>query len=107
MRKFVVSAAVLLLVTGLFAAWGVSAQDKDSRWAYVENQTGDGITLSYAEKVDGDAAKSQLPVLSGATVKLDTTVVKGEVCAWRMPPLKPAEKIGCRALSAGDHWVIR
>jgi len=107
MKKFTVLAVVLLLAIGLAAVSGLSAQQGAARLAIVENQTGDGITLSYAETVGGSASKSQVPLRQGQTIQLDPAKLQGEVCAWKMPPLKVAEKIGCRTLKAGDHWVIR
>jgi len=107
MKKFIVVTAVLLLAIGLSAVSGLSAQQGNARLAIVENQTGDGITLNYAETVSGTTSKSQVPLRQGQTIQLDPAKIQGEVCAWKMPALKVAEKIGCRTLKAGDHWVIR
>jgi len=93
---FVLGAAVL-----------VSAAGKETRWAYVENQTNSDIVVAYEEvTTNGNRAKTQIRVSPGETARFDTTVIQGEACAWGGKEYSPSEKIGCRTLRPGDHWVI-
>jgi hypothetical protein len=96
----------LLLLLGVAMAAGSAA--KETRWAYVENQTGDYIALRFTEVVPGgNKATTGIQVHPGETKRLDATAIDGEVCAWRAKELQPAEKIGCRTLRPGDRWVVR
>lgn len=101
-------ACVLL---GLLLALGASsllgAADRETRWAYVENQTNSTIALRFDEVVaGGHRATTGVRVYAGENKKLDATTIQGEVCAWGAQEYKPAEQIGCRTLRPGDHWVI-
>jgi hypothetical protein len=104
MKRLACFTLCLALAAGLFV--GLSPAAKETRWAFVENQTNDTLTLAYEETINGQKAKSQVPLYSGQVRRLDTTSVKGEVCVWRADEYKPAEKLGCKTLSPGDHWVI-
>jgi hypothetical protein len=79
---------------------------KETRWAYVENQTNDTLTLAYESTVNGQKAKTQDPLYPGQVKRFDATIINGEVCVWRADELRPAEKLACRTLSPGDRWVI-
>jgi hypothetical protein len=96
----------LALLMGL--AISPAASDRETRYAFVVNQTNETIVLAYDEMISGNKARSQEQVYPGQTKRLDTTKVQGDVCAWdaREGSLEPAKKLDCRTLSPGDHWVI-
>lgn len=106
MRRLFLLTACLALFALLLAGLQIGAANKQTRWAYVDNQTNDSLALAYDENIDGQTAKSRSVVYAGQMIRLDTTKLTGEVCAWRTPDLKPAEKIACRTLRPGDHWVV-
>jgi hypothetical protein len=97
---------VLALVLGF--ASGLAAGEKETRYAFITNQTNDIVVLRYDEIISGNKAKSAVQVYVGETKRLDTTKLDGEVCAWdaREGSLKPAQQIGCKRLQPGDHWVL-
>lgn len=104
MKSLIALAAAIALVAALVS--GPCVQAKDSRWAYVENQTSDTVTLAYEETREGYRAKSRTPVYPGQVIRLDAATIEGEICAWRAYLAKPAEKVACRTLNPGDRWVI-
>ena len=106
MRKRIAVAVGLALMVALAVAWNLPAKDKETHWAYVENQTNDEFRLIYEETASGQKVKRQVPLYAGSTRRVDATALQGELCAWRLPEMKPAEKVGCRTLRPGDHWVI-
>lgn len=106
MRMRIAVAVGLALMVALAVAWNLPASNKETRWAYVENQTDDEFRLTYEVTVSGQKMKRQEPLWPGFTSKVDAAALQGEVCAWRLPELKPAEKVECRTLRPGDHWVI-
>lgn len=106
MRRRIAVAVGLALMVALAVAWNLPAKDKETRWAYVENQTDNEFRLNYEEMVSGQKYKRQTPLWPGWERRVDATALQSEVCAWRLPDNKPAEKVGCRTLRPGDHWVI-
>lgn len=106
MKKLIVLVSVVALMATLLAGWSLLAKDRETRWAYVENQTEEEFRLTYEETASGMKVKRQVPLWPGYTRRVDATLLQGEVCAWRLPEMKPAEKVACRTLRPGDHWVI-
>ncbi len=97
---------VLAMVLGF--ASGLAAGDKETRYAFITNQTADIVVLRYDEMISGNKAKSAVQVYVGETKRIDTTKIDGDVCAWdaREGSLQPAKQIGCKRLQPGDRWVI-
>ena len=106
MKRRIAVAVGLALMVALAVAWHLPAKAKETHWAYVENQTSDEFRLTYEETVSGQKVKRQVPLWPGYTRNVDASALQGEVCVWRLPEMKPAEKMGCRTLRPGDHWVI-
>jgi hypothetical protein len=106
MVRRIVVASVFALMLASAGAWRLPAKESETRWAFVENQTSDEFRLTYEETADGQKAKRQVPLYPGYMRRVDATALLGEVCAWRVPEMKPAEKVGCRILKPGDRWVI-
>ncbi len=100
--------ALLMLALALGVTSGLAAGDRETRYAFVTNQTSDIVVLRYDEIISGNKAKSAVQVYVGETKRLDTTKIEGEVCAWdaREGSLQPAQKIDCKRLQPGDRWVI-
>jgi hypothetical protein len=100
----------MLLVLALLLGFtsGFAAGDKETKYAFITNQTNDIVVLRYDEIISGNKAKSAVQIYVGETKRLDTTKVEGEVCAWdaREGSLQPAQKIDCKRLQPGDRWVI-
>ena len=98
----------LVLAMALGLAPGLSAGEKETRYAFITNQTDNIIVLAYDETISGNKARSAVQVYVGETKRLDATKIDGEVCAWdsREGSLQPAQKIECRRLAPGDNWVI-
>lgn len=104
--RWISTLVVLSLVLGF--ASGLAAGEKETRYAFITNQTADIVVLRYDEIVSGNKAKSAVQIYVGETKRLDTTKLDGEVCAWdaREGSLQPAQKIDCKRLQPGDRWVI-
>jgi hypothetical protein len=100
----------MLLVMALMLGFtsGLAAGTKETRYAFITNQTADIVVLRYDETVSGNKAKSAIQIYVGETKRVDTTKIDGEVCAWdaREGSLQPAQQIGCKRLQPGDHWVL-
>ncbi len=92
------------LMLGLLLGIPVLAGEKDE--ILIENKRDETIVLKMKEILGGNSAETIRDVYSGQTIRLDPDKIEGEVCAYRAGDLELPEKLGCRTLTAGDHWVI-
>lgn len=105
-RNRLVPRALFCLAVLILPALLLTAQERDSRPATVENQTSDVIILTYQESDGAYSSKNQVQLYPGERKRLNVSRIQGEVCAWGAKEYRPAEKIGCRTLRPGEYWVI-